>query len=250
MNYYIITGASRGIGEATASALIKKNNYLICVSRNENKALIQKARSHGVDIVYFNKDLSKAEELEQISIEIMRLINKQKAERIALINNAGMLEPIGPVHTVETGKLISHVHVNLLAPMILTSVFINALQLLSIPKTIMNISSGAAQNTYYGWSAYCTGKAGIDMLTRTVAQEQQHVQHPVKIFSFAPGIVATSMQEMIREQTPENFKMVDKFIELKEKNLLSEPSEVGKTIASALFDDKIKHGDIIDIREA
>ncbi|MCF8303480.1 MAG: (S)-benzoin forming benzil reductase [Bacteroidales bacterium] len=250
MNYFIITGTSRGIGEATARALIQKGNYLICISRKENHDLTQQARDQGVDIEYFSKDLSRIEEVEQLAGDIMLLIDRNNAERIALVNNAGLLEPIGPIHKLDTGKLLDHMDVNLLAPMILTSVFIRETQNLAIPKSIMNISSGAAQNPYYGWSAYCTGKAGIDMLTRTVAEEQKNAENPVKIFSFAPGIVATAMQDLIRTQKREDFAMVDKFIDLKKNHKLSDPAQVGEVIADTLFDPKVKQGDIIDIRDA
>ena len=62
--------------------------------------------------------------------------------------------------------------------------------------TIVNISSGAAIRPLEGWSAYCTGKAGMHMLTRAVALE--NASNGIRIFGFQPGTTDTDMQVKIR----------------------------------------------------
>jgi benzil reductase ((S)-benzoin forming) len=115
-------------------------------------------------------------------------------------------------------------------------------------KRILNISSGAANNPYYGWSAYCTAKAGLDMLTRCVATEQEKQPYPVEIMSVAPGVIDTDMQTIIRDTTDEQFSLRKKFIDLKEKGQLIAPNLAGKKLVDLLFSRNFKSGDISDIR--
>ena len=62
--------------------------------------------------------------------------------------------------------------------------------------TIVNVSSGAAIRPLEGWSAYCSGKAGLHMLTRAVALE--NANNGIRIFGFQPGTTDTDMQVLIR----------------------------------------------------
>ena len=62
--------------------------------------------------------------------------------------------------------------------------------------TIVNLSSGAAHIPIAGWGAYCAAKAGLAMLTKTLAAE--YGEKGIRVFGFAPGLVDTAMQEAIR----------------------------------------------------
>ena len=61
--------------------------------------------------------------------------------------------------------------------------------------TIINVSSGAAHRPLDGWSAYCAGKAGLAMVTRSLALE---TRKGIRIFGFSPGTIDTDMQVKIR----------------------------------------------------
>jgi len=58
--------------------------------------------------------------------------------------------------------------------------------------TIVNVSSGAAHRPLEGWSAYCAGKAGLAMVTRSIALET--AGKAVRVFGFSPGTIDTDMQ--------------------------------------------------------
>src|SRR4029434_9648836 len=62
--------------------------------------------------------------------------------------------------------------------------------------TIINVSSGAAYRPLEGWSAYCAGKAGLAMLTRSIELETKG--KGVRVFGFSPGTIDTEMQVKIR----------------------------------------------------
>src|SRR5699024_12423702 len=112
-----------------------------------------------------------------------------------------------------------HYHLNVLAPMILMNTMINeSNNALFIGA---NISSGAADRPMYGWSAYCSSKASIDMYTKKLALEQKALGTNHKVFAFSPGIMDTEMQEKISSSRPKQFANVDKVKDNHEQNLLS-----------------------------
>ena len=247
MSHYIITGTSRGIGEAIARKLLKPGNTLFCTSRTLNEELVELAVSLGTTIYYYPTDLSDPLAVAGFSDLVWKNISPQKVKRIALVNNAGMLAPIGPIEKNDPVQLLMHIQLNLLAPMLLTSTFLAHTAKWDIPKVVFNISSGAASTVYAGWSAYCSSKAAINMFTRTVAMEQSSAPFPAKILAFAPGIVETAMQTEIRDADRDSFPEKEKFMKLHAEGRLSSPEYVADVITNALFDDAIPQGSVLDI---
>ena len=97
---------------------------------------------------------------------------------------------------------------------------------------------------------YCSSKAGLDMHSQVLAAEQADQAHPVKVLALAPGIVDTHMQDLIRTQTEEDFPMLDKFVELKENNLLVPPETVAQQIIHVLEREDYGNKVLMDLREA
>lgn len=248
MNYYIITGTSSGIGEALAKQLLLMREKVFCISRNNNQMLTKLAESTGGWLRYFKADLTKIQEIPDLLIEIFSEINPKVASGISLVNNAGVLEPVGLSGNLNNRETEIHFTTNLLAPAVLINTFIELTANFNIPKTIVNISSGAASNPYPGWSNYCASKAGLDMLTRTIGMEQRDRPNPVRIFSLAPGIVDTNMQKTIRGTSEEQFPLRVKFDKLYEENKLSAPDEVAKKIISLFSSGFPLNGEIADLR--
>jgi benzil reductase ((S)-benzoin forming) len=221
---------------------------LFCTSRTINEELVDRAVALGVTIYYYSTDLSDPLAVAGFSDLVWEKIAPGDVKRIALINNAGMLAPIGPIEKNDPVLLLMHIQLNLLAPMLLTSTFLQHTAQWKVPKVIFNITSGAASTAYAGWSAYCASKAAIDMFTRVVALEQSTALYPAKILAFAPGIVETAMQTEIRASDMQGFPEKKKFIKLHEDGHLSSPGYVADMIAKALFDDAIPQGSVMDIR--
>ena len=249
MRCFIITGSSRGLGEALAYELLETGNQLFCISRSRNESLIQAAEERNISLTYLTYDLSQTDGLEGLMERIFKQINLEDAEGLYLVNNAGTVSPIGPVEKQE-GKAITHaVQLNLIAPMLLTSSFIRCGQSFAGVKRVVNISSGAGKHAYFGWSSYCATKAGLDMFTKSVAMEQEREDHPVQILSFAPGVVDTQMQAEIRKTKEEDFIHLQRFIDLKETGKLLSPGFVAKEIKRLLVSDDFPQGAILDIRD-
>lgn len=247
MNYYIVTGASRGIGAALTRKLLAPGNTLFAVSRTLNEDLVELAASLNVPLFYFEADLSVREEVEKFITSVFSKIHLGQFDRVALINNAGMLEPVSPIKSIDFGLAEKHLHLNLLAPMILSSVFLTETAGLDIPKVILNISSGASFNAYSGWSVYCSSKAGLDMFTQVAGLEQNAEIQPVNIFALAPGIIETGMQELIRTTDENLFPERDKFIRLYEEGKLSNPEDIAHIILSTIFNFDIVTGSVVTI---
>jgi len=249
MDYYIITGASRGIGEALTRKLIVPGNTLFVVSRTLNEDLVELASSLNVPLYYHETDLCIRENADSFINEVFERIQFKEYDRIALINNAGMLEPVSPLKSVDFELAEKHLHLNLLTPIILSSVFLTRTDGLDIKKVILNISSGASFIAYSGWSVYCSSKAGLDMMTQVAGLEQSTEPYSVKIFALTPGIIETGMQELIRTTDESLFPERDKFIRLYEEGKLSDPDDIAQIVLRTLFNDDIVSGSVVTIEQ-
>jgi NAD(P)-dependent dehydrogenase (short-subunit alcohol dehydrogenase family) len=110
------------------------------------------------------------------------------------------------------------------------------------------ITSGAARNAYPGWSSYGAGKAALDQWVRTVGAEQRE-RGGVRVSSIAPGVLATSMQERIRETDERDFPDVARFHSLYEEGDLVDPDDAARRIWQ-LIERGIGSGSVIDVRDA
>jgi benzil reductase ((S)-benzoin forming) len=240
-NIAIITGASKGIGNALAKTYYKNGWKVITFSRTEGDL---PKKIHQIKV-----DLSNTKDLENAFNNAFAEVDLSTIKRFTLINNAGRLGKISPIDNISLQDISLSVKLNVIAVMQLSSLFIKKLKEVNVIKKIINISSGAAINPYAGWSTYCSSKAAIEMFTKTVALEQQDKRYPVKINGIRPGVVATDMQKQIRETTKQDFKNVDKFIDLSKSNRLSNPISVAEKIYAIDVNDILNSGDIVDLRE-
>ncbi len=240
MNYYYITGTSRGIGKAFAMHLLENpSNKVIGISRQ--CTIEHKNYKH----VYL--DLTDCDSIAKFKFTL-----HAKAQKIYLINNAGSLGFIKPIGKLDTDTIIKNYTLNLIAPSVLTNEFIKCYNSIDCEKVIVNMSSGAGKNPIDGWAIYCASKAGLDMFSRVIDVEQKiRVNHPeenihkaFKIISVAPGVVNTAMQSEIRNVSKADFSKVDDFIAYKMNNQLAEPETISKKYLK-LFDGINKIQDVL-----
>jgi len=247
MKYFIVTGTSKGLGEALAQRLIHKDHHIFCIARHENHELIEAARQQQCQLDSLPYDLSDLSHIDEMMSSLFAKIDLQAAEGFYLINNAGVLEPIKPVGRCESEAVIRNIQVNLLAPMLLTDSFIRLTEGLDADRRIVNVSSGAGRKPYEGWSSYCTAKAAVDMFTRCVALEAEKQVNPAKILSFGPGVMDTDMQAGIRNTTQTDFVQLQKFIDLKKDGKLLQTGLVADVLLRLLFSDEFPDGEFIDV---
>lgn len=223
MEYYFITGTSRGIGEALAqSAIERKHSDVTGIARHN---AIESANFH-----YVMLDLS-----DVTAVTAFQFPECSDATKIVLVNNAGALGDVDYTGELNDSVYPQVLNVNLIAPAILTNKFLTAYSAKKTPLVIMNISSGAGKNPIDGWGAYCASKAGLDMFSQVVAEElaisgKKHI----RIFAVAPGIVDTAMQDKIRTVQGENFSRIQDFIDYKTSGQLEDPYLIARKLLSIL----------------
>lgn len=249
MKHFIITGHSKGLGAGITSSLIAPGHHIHGISRTDSQQLKNDSLSKGGQYSFHPYDLSETDRIDQLVSMVFDHFEEDNVEGLYLINNAGVIEPIGPMEALAAGEVKKHIDINLVAPYILINEFIKQSKKYKTEKRVLNISSGAASNPYPGWSAYCAGKAGLEMVTRCAANEQKEVDYPVKVISVAPGIIDTDMQTTIRSTSEEQFVLRQKFVELKEKGLLVKPEVAGKKLAEIIQANVFENGLITDIRD-
>jgi benzil reductase ((S)-benzoin forming) len=249
MKHIIITGHSKGLGAGIAGQLLNENHHIHGVSRSHNEQLQKLANAAGCKMDFYQCDLSYSDAIEPVMDRIFLNVAKdERLDGVYLINNAGVAGPIGPIEKIDPEGILLHLRINLIAPFLLTREFLRHTASMQVQKRIINISSGAAKSPYDGMSIYCTGKAGLDMLTQCVGVEQEKREFPVEVMSVAPGIIDTEMQTYMRNVPDEDFSQKQKFVNLKENGELVLPEIAGSKLADLLFSENFRNGDIIDIR--
>jgi short-subunit dehydrogenase len=183
----IVTGASSGIGKATALAFAKAGIDLALVGRNTSKleAVASAATETGVKVEVFPLDLAC---LEIVASEIERISNVF-GEISTLVNNAG----IGYTNTLGDTSLKDWQNVINLN---LTSVFQCVRGVLPSMRrqqkgTIINVGSIAARNFFPDWGAYSVSKAGLLAFSKVLALEEK--QNGIRVITISPGAVNTPL---------------------------------------------------------
>ena len=205
-----ITGTSKGIGRALSKLLLSKNYIVFGYSRNNN---INHANFNHLKI-----DLSNLKKVQKITFPKLK-------NDVILINNAAKIGNIMPLHLKKDFNIINEYNLNIISPSLLCAKFIN--NYIYNNKLIINVSSGAANNSIASWSTYCATKSALDSLTAVIKEEKHN---KLSVFSIHPGIIDTTMQKKIRETDPNFFPLLDKFINYYTNNELENVDIVAKKI--------------------
>jgi benzil reductase ((S)-benzoin forming) len=241
MNLYLLTGTSKGIGFALVQALYAdKDNELICLNRNGATELPGVA-IHAVD-------LSDPVAIDAAFVDVAASLEGRSFDKAVLINNAGVVLPVGPVHRNATIDIVASINVNLIAPLVLMRCFLVATEGKAPLRRVINISSGAGKRPMAGWSAYCASKAGLDMATRVAALEAETFATGVEFVSLAPGVVDTPMQAILRASDVADFPEVGRFRQMQEEGALRQADEVAADILRCEREGRLTPGGILDLR--
>ena len=206
----LVTGGAGGIGLAACAALAALGARVTFTARSTASLAVADKKLAGVATGILC-DITDRERL---------------AETIApgfdiLVNNAATIAPIGRIADLETEAFSASIETNLVAQFDAIRLCLPAM-LARGGGSIVNLSSGAAHRPQEGWSAYCAGKAGLAMLTRSVHLE--YGAQGIRVFGIAPGVVDTGMQASIRAS---GINPVSKL----PRESLSPPDQPGRAIA-------------------
>lgn len=183
----LITGASSGIGKATALAFAEAGIDLVLVSRDSDRLtdVAIAAQQKGVEARVYPLDLAQ---VDQIATQMMAIATEAGPIDI-LVNNAGM-GYTGALMATSLKDWQRVIDLNL------TSVFQCIQGILPTMRdrqqgVIINISSIAASQGFPDWGVYSVSKAGLVALSRVLAAEEQ--PHGIRVMIISPGAVNTSL---------------------------------------------------------
>ncbi|EPR68583.1 SDR family NAD(P)-dependent oxidoreductase [Cyclobacterium qasimii] len=217
---YILTGASKGLGEALKNLLLKlPNTRVIGISRSPLQP--------EDNFIPLQIDLSDTNSLIDKLHEIFPFGNYDK---VVLINNAGWIGEIAYNGNISPMAIKTIHSVNVIAPAILMNAFMRKYKNNKGTKVVVNVSSGAAAKVVDGWSGYSSSKAALNQMTLIAQEESDLKDQGFKLFALSPGIIDTPMQESIRAASEIDFSGLSKFKSFKDNGDLSTPEEVADKV--------------------
>ena len=225
MKRMIISGGSRGLGAALVGEYRQMGYEITELSRSGRSCDSVKV------------DLAQPKVAQQVLDDEFGRIAADHCDHILLFNNAGDVMPVGQVADKAFDAVHGNVNVNFVGAIVLVRAFMLAFQSKDCPKTIVNISSGAALSAMEGWSLYCAAKAGIEHFIRTIALEQTNNPFPTNTVNISPGLIDTEMQASIRSVAQTDFPRVDDFVGFKTDGALRSPMLVARAVMTILAAD-------------
>ncbi|HMQ10337.1 MAG TPA: SDR family oxidoreductase [Oligoflexia bacterium] len=184
----LITGASKGIGEAAAYYLAELGACVVLFARSE--ITLQKMSAKIPNSHFFVGDVSNSENVKQA----VQLAIEKTGRLDVLINNAGIIDPIAKIVDSNVEAWSKVIDVNVKGVYYALKYAIP--YLLKNKGTVINISSGAARSALEGWSHYCSSKAAVFSLTQCAHKE--YAEQGLRVIGLSPGTVATDMQKTIK----------------------------------------------------
>lgn len=227
----IVTGASQGIGRATAIRLAREPDVagLALVARQADR-LAETAAAIGpgrTEVACFPYDLA---DLDGIADLVARI--RERFGRIdALCNIAGYAEPNSLLDTT-TENIVRTYTINVMAMLVLIREAVRVMQ--HHPGKILNVASTAGITSRPGWVAYASSKAAVVSLSQTLADEL--AGSGIKVYAISPGRCATDLRRIL---APEE-----------DTTTIMQPEEVADVIARLLDEgEQILDGQNIIVRK-
>jgi benzil reductase ((S)-benzoin forming) len=239
----IITGASRGLGLAMAQQLRARGHRLLTLARSPNPLL------DGPGTTQWAVDLAQPAQAAARLRAWLAALPTAEVGSLTLINNAAGLARLAPLGEVESDDLSAAIRVGLEAPLLLTSAFLAGSAGFTVPRKVLNISSGLGRRAMAGSAVYCAAKAGLDHLSRAVALEEAARPGGAKIVSLAPGVIDTDMQVQLRSADPAAFAARDNFASMKAEGRLDSPEAAAAKVLAYLDRADFGSNPVGDVRD-
>ncbi len=224
----ILSGHTKGLGAAIAAELLARGIPVLGLARGAAPAL--SARFAQV-LEQIEIDLSDSGALGHWLAGGVLKAWLAGCDTVLLINNAGTVQPVGPLAMQDPCAVARAVALNVAAPLMLASA-VAAARPPQAACRIVHVSSGAGRSAYPGWSVYCATKAALDRHAEAVALDDNA---GLRICSLAPGVIDTAMQAEIRASSLAQFPLRQRFDELKRAGELAAPADCARRLVEYLL---------------
>lgn len=180
----LVTGASSGIGAATARALAADGFHVVCAARRADRIEALAEEIGGTAVVC---DVTDAASVQALADAVTSLD--------VLVNNAGGAFDAATVEGADPDTWARMYDVNVLGVLRVTQAMLPALRA-DGGGLVVNIGSTAGRVAYEGGGGYTAAKHGLKVMTQTLRLE--HVAEPLRFTEVAPGMVATEEFGLVR----------------------------------------------------
>jgi short-subunit dehydrogenase len=186
----IVTGASRGIGAATAEALAARGAHVVLTARTADalEAVEERIHAAGGSATIAPLDLAESDSIARLATAIS---SRWEALDILVIN-AAMLGSLGPVTTMDAKEFNKLLTLNLLASQALLANF-DPLLKRSAAGRVIAVTSSVGRNPRAFWGAYGASKAALETLVGAYGEEVKNLS-PIRVAIVDPGATATAMR--------------------------------------------------------
>jgi NAD(P)-dependent dehydrogenase (short-subunit alcohol dehydrogenase family) len=186
----IVTGASRGLGAATARLVAQLGANVVPVASSADglEGVAQDIRAAGVGAHPVVGDANRSEDCKRVVAETLEAFGRLDA----LVNCDGVFAPLSSIADGDPEAWERSWAVNMLGPVLMVQAALPHLR--ERGGTTINISSGAAVSVVQGWAAYGAAKAALNHVTRVLAAEEPSIT----AIAFRPGVVDRAIRATMR----------------------------------------------------
>jgi 3-hydroxy acid dehydrogenase/malonic semialdehyde reductase len=212
----LITGATSGIGLATANIFAENNWNIIITGRREN--LLQEVKNniktkYNIDVEYLCFDITNKAEL----IENLALIKEKNVD--VLVNNAGLALGLEPIDEGSFDDWDIMIDTNIKGLLYISKIIATKMKK-NGSGHIINLSSSAGKEVYPNGGVYCATKHAVDAITK--AMRMDLFKYGIKVSAVSPGMVETSFSEVRFKGDTHRAKKVYEGIDVLKANDIAE----------------------------
>jgi NAD(P)-dependent dehydrogenase (short-subunit alcohol dehydrogenase family) len=224
---YVVTGAGRGIGRATAERLIESGARVVILERD-------------VEAVAWVDEHPRRERIACVAGDAADEATATRAAELASplrgwVNNAALIRGLS-LHHADTTSALELIRANLDATVIGCAVAIRRFLADGTLGSIVNVSSLQARQAVPGFASYVTAKAAVEGLTRALAVE--YAAHGIRVNAVAPGTIGTdALDAWLAEHDPATAtRLRDELAAVHPLGRIGRPAEVADAITYLLSD--------------
>lgn len=222
----IVTGAGRGIGQATAVAFAREGARVILAARTRSQLedTATRCREAGGTALPVVVDVASWEQVQHL----VKTALEDSGQVDILVNSAGGYGPIGPTSEIDTAAWTRAVEINLFGPLYLCRAIMPHMMERRQGKIIL-LGGGGATAPLPNFSSYAAAKAGVVRLADTLAEELK--EYNVQVNVIAPGLVDTQLQDDVLAAGSRAGSLLHKIKQARESGVGAVPPDLAAALA-------------------